>query len=33
MCLFVDMDEMIGGKFEEGLSNLKKVAETTVSQR
>lgn len=28
MCLFMDMDEMIGGKFDEGLANLKNVVET-----
>ena len=27
MCVFVDMDVMVGGDFEEGLSNLKRVAE------
>ena len=28
ICLFMDMDEMIGGPFEEGLANLKSVVET-----
>jgi hypothetical protein len=27
MCMFMSMDKMIGGKFEEGLASLKKVAE------
>jgi hypothetical protein len=26
-CLFVDMDKMIGDQFEEGLANMKEVAE------
>jgi len=26
-CLFMDMDEMIGGKYEEGLANMKKIVE------
>lgn len=28
MCVFFDMDEMVGGMFEQGLANLKKLAET-----
>jgi uncharacterized protein YndB with AHSA1/START domain len=28
MCLFVDMDKMVGAMFEKGLSNLKKLIET-----
>lgn len=28
MCLFMDMDKMVGGMFEKGLSNLKALAET-----
>ena len=27
MCLFIDMDQMIGADFEKGLANLKAVAE------
>ena len=27
MCLFMDMDAMVGGSFEEGLANLKDVSE------
>ena len=27
MSVFIDMDEMVGGQFEEGLTNLKAVAE------
>lgn len=29
MCLFMDMDKMLGGQFDEGLAALKKLAETT----
>ncbi len=28
MCVFMDMDKMVGGMFEKGLSNLKKLMET-----
>ncbi len=31
-CLFMDMDEMVGGQFEEGLSNLKSVSEADAKQ-
>jgi hypothetical protein len=27
MCLFIDMDRMVGGQFEQGLSNIKKIVE------
>jgi len=29
MCLFMDMDEMIGGMYEQGLANMKQVVEAT----
>jgi hypothetical protein len=28
MCLFIDMDKMVGGMFEQGLSQMKSVVET-----
>jgi uncharacterized protein YndB with AHSA1/START domain len=31
-CLFMDMDTMVGGQFEEGLSNLKSVAEAEAQE-
>jgi hypothetical protein len=27
MCLFINMDRMVGGQFEQGLSNMKNVVE------
>lgn len=30
VCLFVDMDQMLGGQFDQGLTNLKRVVETPV---
>ena len=32
VCMYMNMDEMIGGQFEEGLSNLKQVAEAEAKQ-
>jgi hypothetical protein len=32
MCLFMDMDAMIGGDFERGLADMKKLAEAAASQ-
>jgi len=32
MCLFMSMDKMIGGPFEEGLANLKKVVEAAAKK-
>ncbi len=32
MCLFMSMDKMIGGPFEEGLGNLKKVVESAAKK-
>jgi hypothetical protein len=31
-CLFMDMDEMIGSKYEEGLANMKKIVESPESK-
>ena len=28
-CLFMNMDEMVGGQFEKGLASMKSVAEAT----
>jgi hypothetical protein len=32
VCMFMDMDKMVGGSFEEGLANIKKVAEAEAKQ-
>jgi len=32
MCLFMSMDKMVGGQFEEGLADLKKLAEARVKK-
>jgi hypothetical protein len=32
MCLFIDMDEMIGSRFDEGLASMKKVVEATPAE-
>jgi hypothetical protein len=31
MCLFMDMDKMVGGSFESGLADIKKIAEAEAS--
>jgi hypothetical protein len=33
MCLFVNMDKMIGGQFEKGLADMKRVAESSAAVR
>jgi hypothetical protein len=33
LCLFMDMDEMIGSKYEEGLANMKKIVEAPEATR
>ena len=32
MCMFMNMDKMVGGQFEQGLANMKTVAETPAKQ-
>jgi len=32
MCLFMDMDKMVGGQFEKGLTNMKSVVEATAKK-
>ena len=32
MCLFMDMDKMVGGQFEKGLANIKSIVEAPLAQ-
>jgi hypothetical protein len=32
ICLFMNMDKMVGGQFEKGLASMKSIVETTAKQ-